>query len=1229
MKRYLCAIVVVFFIAVMGIGILPDGVYAAEKTTKTNQGDKEKHQRYKTGEAIVLVKGESALTKPKAAEAMKLGDDAAVKELWQFDAAPQKKASTASGEKIEKQSIALVKSQGLSTEKLISKLKQNKNVLKAEPNYICKVAVLTNDTYADQQWPLQNTGQHGGTAGADVNVDAIWNKGKTGTKKVVAVIDSGVDYTHEDLKTNMWENPVQAKLAGEYGYDFYNADDNPLDDNGHGSHCAGIIGAAGNNTKGISGVNQTAEIMALKVFGAEGEGSLSNIIAAYHYVNKSIDLGVPVVAINNSWGSEEMDGESEILTSVMDMVGEKGAISVCAAGNESTDVDGKKFAPTNCDSKYMVAVAASDEKNGMAAFSNYGKEKVDLAAPGTNVLSTVSYPCFNPSIYGSNVGNMCSNFTDYNAASEGDITWGIPKASAVYTNGSASTDISLDDSNYFGKNGKSLKINVSGADLNDVVAVDLPYEINSAAEPPKISAMVKAKGPKSTETESYFGLEFEIPSYVNIVDVPADKEVRDLDQFNANKYGSAEINGPADYWNHITFDSTVKKGAEGKQQRKLVFFIECKSANDDDYEIFIDDLGISKENINADQFGKYDFFNGTSMAAPHVTGAAALVAETVTEDMTADALAAELTGAIKQVPALKNKVDAGGVLDLGKTGVSAVPKVLDAKVDVAKKEITLTGNNFAEGMTIKMGSDTVEAKDIKVHSSKKITVKDKGWMNKVLDITAANGNGSNTKKNVYLVKGKQQYDPVESEQEYIDAVATNGTALYSASSNLEQLMKYDPVSGTASYVADMDYERIFEKTPHTVEDAKLTFHFGQDLVFLDKKLYNIGELREGYIDANDEIASYNSDYRLMEVNIKTGGMKAIPLPDEYENMNNQTIAAYNGKLYVMGGYDYNKGQKCLSTLVKVYNPATKKWSDGPKLPDGRAAGRGLQVGNSLVYTLGYTDGDSCPENLIFNGKKWTTSEKTIKPYDVETKQIQGKTYRAYKGNIGLYEGGLLYTGIPTDGLGDTFIYHVNGDAFISTKYNHITKIGKESFTGTVVGDRLFGADQSGNLFELCDLKSGLVKVTAKKYKGGSIKGTSKSHMPGSKVTIKAVPKKGYGVKAFTVAGKKINGTTTTIRLTSNQTAAASFGAGVKKITLTAKSLNLQAGKTYKIKAKVAPSKAVNKGLTYQSSNEKYAAVSSDGTITAKKAGIGKTVKITVTAKDGSGVKTKCTVKIKK
>lgn len=323
--------------------------------------------------------------------------------------------------------ISLISSDTKSTEELMDIFSNMEDVIAVQPNHEVKAVSITDDEYADYQWALENNGQNSRTAGNDINVDTFWNNGITGTtnitglkdnEPVIAIVDTGITLDHPDLKDNMWTNPYRDKLPGEHGYDFSNNDDDPNDDFGHGSHCAGIIAASSNGT-GIVGVNQNAKLMALKVLNENGSAFDAEIIAAYCYIYKAQQLGVNVIAINNSWGGSYGSSEPKyesVITTCIEMVGKQGALSVFAAGNDGSDVDASPCPPASYSSDYILSVAASNENDELASFSNYGAKNVDIAAPGANILSTVNYDCFNPTIYSEEkINNVCNTFYSFNS----------------------------------------------------------------------------------------------------------------------------------------------------------------------------------------------------------------------------------------------------------------------------------------------------------------------------------------------------------------------------------------------------------------------------------------------------------------------------------------------------------------------------------------------------------------------------------------------------------------------------------------------------------------------------------------------------------------------------------------------------------------------------------------------------------------------------------------------
>ncbi len=303
---------------------------------------------------------------------------------------------------------------------VIAALKSNPNVEFAEPNYIYSVnpiketgvvakrllkspftdftAATPNDPSFGKLWGLRNTGSNepngsAGVEGADVNALKAWDITKGSRSVRIAVIDTGVDYTHPDLMSNMWVNTKEIPGNGidddgngfvddVYGYDFANNDSNPMDGNGHGTHCSGTIGAVHDNKIGVAGVMADVQIMAVKFLGDDGSGSLEGAIKAIDYATMmNVDL------MSNSWGG---GGRSEALLEAIQKASDKGIIFTAAAGNSTSDNDSSPSYPASYETPNMVSVAATTAQNGLASFSSYGRNSVHIAAPGHNILSTVN-----------------------------------------------------------------------------------------------------------------------------------------------------------------------------------------------------------------------------------------------------------------------------------------------------------------------------------------------------------------------------------------------------------------------------------------------------------------------------------------------------------------------------------------------------------------------------------------------------------------------------------------------------------------------------------------------------------------------------------------------------------------------------------------------------------------------------------------------------------------------
>lgn len=270
----------------------------------------------------------------------------------------------------------------------------------AEPNMEIELDLVESalppihpsDPRFEDQWALANSGQRGGKQGADISAMHAWLTTTGSDKVVVAVLDSGVDYTHEDLAPNMWKRPTSiapyqddqlGTVDDENGFNAIDNASDPMDENGHGTHCAGIIGAEGGNNIGITGVNWKVRIMPLKFMNAGGFGTTKDAIEAINYVIDRKKAGVNVRVISASWGSTQ---RSRALGEVIQKAIDNNILFVAAAGNSSVNNDRSPHYPSSYPN--VLAVAALDRHDQLAKFSNYGVKSVAVAAPGVDILST-------------------------------------------------------------------------------------------------------------------------------------------------------------------------------------------------------------------------------------------------------------------------------------------------------------------------------------------------------------------------------------------------------------------------------------------------------------------------------------------------------------------------------------------------------------------------------------------------------------------------------------------------------------------------------------------------------------------------------------------------------------------------------------------------------------------------------------------------------------------------
>jgi thermitase len=361
------------------------------------------HGRITVAASLAFVFGVSVAHATSTAEAVPGEYLVKVKDAALFKSAMNAERASVQSTRVvlKDQNVYLVKRNILENRDFAIQSLKSENTEIVEPNYIYRVNKIPNDPTFSELWGMKNDGQNSGRPGIDIGATQAWDI-ETGNKNVVvAIIDTGIDYTHEDLKDNMWTNAAELNgVAGVdddkngfvddiYGYDFANDKGDPMDDFGHGTHCAGTIGAKGNNGVGVAGVNWDVRMMAVKFLDSSGGGTLEGAVKAIDYAT---NMGAMIES--NSWGGK---GESDLIKQAIERARDKNVLFVAAAGNDGTNNDTDPSYPASYATENIIAVAAIGN-DGSTTFklddgtqwgTNFGKTTVHLAAPGDKIKSTV------------------------------------------------------------------------------------------------------------------------------------------------------------------------------------------------------------------------------------------------------------------------------------------------------------------------------------------------------------------------------------------------------------------------------------------------------------------------------------------------------------------------------------------------------------------------------------------------------------------------------------------------------------------------------------------------------------------------------------------------------------------------------------------------------------------------------------------------------------------------
>ncbi len=578
---------------------------------------------------------------------------------------------------------------GKTTDELVTELKSDPDVESVQPNYIYTPADIgTNDTYRNLLWGLDNTGQTvngtAGTANADINAPEAWAISTGSGSIIVAIIDSGVAYNHPDLAANMWDgtNCVDengAALGGcLHGYDFEDNDKIPLpDSSSHGTHIAGTIAAAINNNKGIIGVAPNTQIMALK-----SSLTTAEIVKAISFAQNN---GAKI--INASWGSTTDDPVLE--TAISNFNG----LFISSAGNcgdaSSYTLNGctsqnEPMYPASDNLSNVISVAATDQNDALASFSNYGASTIDVGAPGTNIYSTLADSTMldetfeevtTPAIPGGwTKGGSGNNWgTVYDGAGAGNVLIGdLASLSAPYDYANnADTNVTSAQYNLSGANGATISFDTACnteytlSSWNDYM--ELEYSSDGINFSPAI--------------DPYTGQDFQWNQPF-------------LDLLN----GFTDPGGfPSYFFEDVSIPSQYLTGNFQFRLRWVT------NSSDNAYlGCIVDDISVSKFGDGSDE--QYGFKDGTSMAAPHVAGLAALLWE-YQPDLTWAQVKDRILQTGDSIAALSGKTVTGKRIDAynALNGLDHPPTTTDGSTSTNKDVpvvITLGGSDIDPGTTL-------------------------------------------------------------------------------------------------------------------------------------------------------------------------------------------------------------------------------------------------------------------------------------------------------------------------------------------------------------------------------------------------------------------------------------------------------------------------------------------------------------------------------------------------
>lgn len=531
---------------------------------------------------------------------------------------------------------------GASVEDKIRALERDPNVEYAEPNYVYRADAVPNDAQFSNLWGLHNTGQTvngtAGTADADIDAPEAWDLASVRSVTTVAVIDTGIAPNIPDLAAQVMA-----------GWDFVDSDNAPLDLNDHGTHVAGTVGAAGNDAIGVVGVDWSVRIMPLRVLGTDGSGTTANIANAVTYAAQN---GAQV--INMSLGGT---GYSQTFSDAIAAARTAGVLVVVAAGNDNNNNDGgTHHYPCDYDLDNIICVAATDQNDALASFSNYGTTSVDVAAPGVNILSTMPYRGFlEPFTNAVQPGFTGTQFT----ASGVSSYWATatPLSGGVY----------------------------AYADVN-------AYPYNNNANGIITSTAVDASAQSTVILQYKYWVESEYHATCQ------------YDYLSVQAYDGIQWQELGRYCGSLQ-SGTQRVDLTGYKNAALqVRFQWVTDATVNNYfGAVIDDVKIIYPSSSSES---YEYLNGTSMASPHVAGVAALL-KSAKPYLTYSQIRALIIGTVEQKASLQGKIVTGGRVN----AALALQNAQDAQAPTTTAAVSLASPDGSNSYYLTAPTVTLAATD--------------------------------------------------------------------------------------------------------------------------------------------------------------------------------------------------------------------------------------------------------------------------------------------------------------------------------------------------------------------------------------------------------------------------------------------------------------------------------------------------------------------------------------